>query len=213
MMYIRRPRRILDAPYGPRHEKESASVRSLSGISDEICLYISAALGCGIDCTGAMHESGWNLESGLINPPGDNLPPETFPGTLSITQSGCSISGRIYTSQILNGIVSGLTISFDRPSGNCDIPGETVNQVWSGTASSMVKPLQERTFTRLAEQGPGPRQGKRCNSFPVTPCRLVDTRDLDGQFGGPEMIAASVRNFDCPERLVWRPSDSPRLFL
>ena len=34
--------------------------------------------------------------------------------------------------------------------------------------------------------------------IPVTPCRVADTRDAPGQFGGPIMSAGSTREFDVP---------------
>ena len=34
--------------------------------------------------------------------------------------------------------------------------------------------------------------------LPVTPCRVVDTRDPDGELGGPAMIAGSTRSFPLP---------------
>ncbi len=33
---------------------------------------------------------------------------------------------------------------------------------------------------------------------PVTPCRIVDTRNANGAFGGPELAAGSTRNFNIP---------------
>jgi beta-glucanase (GH16 family) len=34
--------------------------------------------------------------------------------------------------------------------------------------------------------------------YPVTPCRVADTRDADGAFGGPEMEASTSRSFPIP---------------
>jgi hypothetical protein len=34
--------------------------------------------------------------------------------------------------------------------------------------------------------------------YPVTPCRIADTRSADGRFGGPEMGAATARSFPVP---------------
>jgi PKD repeat protein len=47
------------------------------------------------------------------------------------------------------------------------------------------------------------------NSFqfiPVTPCRVADTRNPDGPFGGPEMTAGSTRTFDIPQSACGIPS-------
>jgi Chitobiase/beta-hexosaminidase C-terminal domain/Palmitoyl protein thioesterase len=35
--------------------------------------------------------------------------------------------------------------------------------------------------------------------IPVTPCRIVDTRNAAGAFGGPELAATSTRTFDIPQ--------------
>jgi uncharacterized repeat protein (TIGR03803 family) len=35
--------------------------------------------------------------------------------------------------------------------------------------------------------------------IPVTPCRIVDTRNATGAFGGPELAAAATRSFDVPQ--------------
>jgi len=41
---------------------------------------------------------------------------------------------------------------------------------------------------------------------PVTPCRIADTRNPDGPFGGPELAAASTRTFDVPQSACGIPS-------
>ncbi|HZD50497.1 MAG TPA: hypothetical protein VE178_17270, partial [Silvibacterium sp.] len=42
--------------------------------------------------------------------------------------------------------------------------------------------------------------------MPVTPCRVVDTRNPDGPFGGPELGAAASREFDIPQSACNIPS-------
>ena len=41
---------------------------------------------------------------------------------------------------------------------------------------------------------------------PVTPCRIADTRDPDGPFGGPELSAGSYRTFNIPASTCAIPS-------
>ena len=41
---------------------------------------------------------------------------------------------------------------------------------------------------------------------PVTPCRIADTRNADGPFGGPELGAKSTREFDIPQSACGIPS-------
>ena len=42
--------------------------------------------------------------------------------------------------------------------------------------------------------------------IPVTPCRVADTRNSTGPFGGPEMSAGSTREFDIPQSACGIPS-------
>ncbi len=41
---------------------------------------------------------------------------------------------------------------------------------------------------------------------PVTPCRVVDTRNASGDFGGPELAAGSTRTFNIPQSACGIPS-------
>ncbi len=43
---------------------------------------------------------------------------------------------------------------------------------------------------------------------PTTPCRVVDTRNLDGPFGGPYLADQGARNFDLPGSACGIPSDA-----
>jgi len=42
--------------------------------------------------------------------------------------------------------------------------------------------------------------------YPVTPCRLADTRNANGSFGGPPLPAGSTRNFPIPSSACGLPS-------
>lgn len=42
--------------------------------------------------------------------------------------------------------------------------------------------------------------------IPVTPCRVVDTRNATGDFGGPELAAGSTRTFNIPQSTCGIPS-------
>ena len=44
--------------------------------------------------------------------------------------------------------------------------------------------------------------------YPVTPCRVADTRNADGPFGGPEMTAGSTRSFAIPAGSCYVPSNA-----
>src|SRR5690348_14005721 len=43
--------------------------------------------------------------------------------------------------------------------------------------------------------GPGSAQNPPLQFVPITPCRVVDTRNPNGTFGGPEMTAGQTRSF------------------
>jgi hypothetical protein len=44
------------------------------------------------------------------------------------------------------------------------------------------------------------------NFYPVTPCRVADTRNANGPFGGPEMAAGATRSFAIPASACYVPS-------
>src|SRR3989442_1774729 len=101
-----------------------------------LTIILSAHAAVCVDLTGM-----WNVVA--INPPGDLLPPATFPGTLTINQSACSFSGTIYSGDTVLGTVSGSSVNFQRikPIGSgfvdCQTGLDTVPfQTWTGTISS-----------------------------------------------------------------------------
>ena len=63
-----------------------------------------------------------------------------------------------------------------------------------GTTSFMAQPI------RVERRGAGWFQsGAGADLVPVTPCRLVDTRNPDGPFGGPAIPGNTSRSFDLPQ--------------
>ena len=46
---------------------------------------------------------------------------------------------------------------------------------------------------------PSPARPSRCVSSPVTPCRVVDTRNPNGTFGGPAISGGTSRSFPLPQ--------------
>lgn len=50
--------------------------------------------------------------------------------------------------------------------------------------------------------------GAALQFIPVTPCRMADTRNATGPFGGPEMAAGSTRDFDISQSGCQIPSDA-----
>ncbi len=111
-------------------------------------------------------------------------------GTVGFTSNGTAISG--CTSVTLNSgtaqcVTSSLSVGTDRIvatySGDSNYSGS------SGTFSQLVEPVP------LAVQ-----------FVPVTPCRLVDTRNPMGEFGGPPIEGGIPRSFPIPQQT---PCDIP----
>ena len=92
----------------------------------------------------------------------------------------------------------------------------------SCTVSIAFKPTATGTLTAnlsVADSAPGSPQlatltgtGSPISSsgalqfIPVTPCRIADTRNATGAFGGPELAAAGTRTFNVPESSCGIPS-------
>ncbi len=73
-------------------------------------------------------------------------------------------------------------------------------------SSVVVSPAATTTYTLTANNSAGSAAAittvtvdyGALRFIPTAPCRLVDTRNPNGAFGGPELAANSVRNFDVP---------------
>ena len=72
--------------------------------------------------------------------------------------------------------------------------------------------LQEATIalsaTSITVKGlqPGGSNSTGVQFVPVTPCRVADTRNATGPFGGPELVAGTSREFDIPQSACGIPS-------
>jgi hypothetical protein len=72
--------------------------------------------------------------------------------------------------------------------------------------------LQEATIalsaTSITVKGlqPGGSSSTGVQFVPVTPCRVADTRNATGPFGGPELVAGTSREFDIPQSACGIPS-------
>jgi hypothetical protein len=69
------------------------------------------------------------------------------------------------------------------------------------TASVTITPAQGSPLViQLIGNGAATTTGPTALQFiPVAPCRVVDTRNPNGQFGGPEIAAKTSREFDIPQ--------------
>jgi uncharacterized repeat protein (TIGR03803 family) len=76
-----------------------------------------------------------------------------------------------------------------------------------GTASSGGAKGAGAVFS-LSGATAGPPVPPALQFRPVTPCRIADTRNPTGPFGGPEMTAGSNRSFDIPQSACGIPSSA-----
>ncbi len=79
---------------------------------------------------------------------------------------------------------------------SCPVNGRYIPvglQNWTSSASLPASLADVEVFGTLPAVSTGPYQ-----FVPITPCRLVDTRNATGIFGGPSMAAISTRDFPIP---------------
>ncbi len=62
------------------------------------------------------------------------------------------------------------------------------------------------TPTTLTISGPEPGPPPALQFIPITPCRVADTRNADGPFGGPVLASGTSREFDIPQSACSIPS-------
>jgi len=96
------------------------------------------------------------------------------------------------------------------------LPGQESSSPRSVTASSdnhtlpsLLEPKvgsEERTAVSLSPDSQTPPDPLQF--VPVTPCRVADTRDPDGPFGGPELTANTSREFDIPQSACSIPANA-----
>jgi hypothetical protein len=115
----------------------------------------------------------WNSSQ---NASRDGLP--SFPKFVEPTVA----NGRVYVASHSNEVaIYGLL------GGSSSAQSETVNQGNSGTQTVSV-----------TQVGASPGSGTGLSFVPVTPCRVADTRNSDGPFGGPVIAGQSSRDFAIP---------------
>jgi hypothetical protein len=78
----------------------------------------------------------------------------------------------------------------------------------TGTSSSTIQSAPA-SLNVTAYQGPSsPATGPGLQFIPVTPCRIADTRNPTGPFGGPSIGAAASRNFYVPAATCGIPANA-----
>ncbi|MGA3212646.1 MAG: Ig-like domain repeat protein [Terriglobales bacterium] len=109
--------------------------------------------------------------------------PPTPTGTVSFTSLGAAISG--CTGVALSASSTAGCTTSTLPVGTDVIAatylGDSNYAGSSGALTQLVNPIASPV-----------------QFFPVTPCRIVDTRTADGPFGGPELAAGATRSFTIP---------------
>jgi hypothetical protein len=73
-------------------------------------------------------------------------------------------------------------------------------------ASGTLVPTSVTITGGPSSTGPGGGGATGLQFIPVTPCRVADTRNATGPFGGPELAAAATREFDIPQSACSIPS-------
>ncbi|MFL6452151.1 MAG: protease pro-enzyme activation domain-containing protein [Bryobacteraceae bacterium] len=99
------------------------------------------------------------------------------------TTSGTNaVACRTGTANCTNGTMGfSAAVGYDQATGWGSVDASHLVSEWGGVAAASVP----------TTQGP-------LSFVPVTPCRLADTRETFGAFGGSELPAGSVREFDLP---------------
>ena len=101
-------------------------------------------------------------------------------GTATLTASGYTSSAEALSSG---------SYTFTIPSNSLKVGVETLTLSYGGDLSyTATKGTASVTVTQPPLQ-----------FVPVTPCRIADTRNPTGAFGGPELAAAAVRTFNVPQ--------------
>jgi len=153
---------------------------------------------------------------------GNSIYAAATPVTQSFTVLGIqsisfpAISQQVAGSTLLLGAsaTSGLPISYSSSTTNvCTVSGSSLSLIAAGgctvTASQSGNALYaaaasvSQTFTVTATSSPSALQ-----FVPVTPCRIADTRLANGAYGGPELAAATQRDFLIPGSTCGIPSNA-----
>jgi IgA Peptidase M64 len=157
---------------------------------------------CGQEYILRLYRGGWGTPSSGIDPiePGLESPP---PGTVS-TVSGVHLSAPLLSpaggpplqviwkvdGAVVPGIL-GSTFDFFRSAAGTHQVRLEVKDVTTRVQPAMAgTDLQSSRQWTVVASGPAP-----ADFYTLTPCRVLDTRNPDGPYGGPELAAGSARSF------------------
>jgi hypothetical protein len=81
---------------------------------------------------------------------------------------------------------------------------------WGASAEQVHSASGQLTPTSITVSGPnsGPPSSTGLQFVPVNPCRVADTRNATGPFGGPELAAGTSREFDISQSACSIPSSA-----
>jgi len=120
-------------------------------------------------------------------------------GNLTITLGGTPIAG-IAAPNLQNGSGTISIQGFALPAGSDTL---MVNYTPDSSSSSTYN---SAIGTATVEVSTPPALGTGLQFIPVTPCRIADTRNPAGPFGGPEPAAGSITTFNIPQSACNIPS-------
>ena len=132
-----------------------------------------------------------------------------FPAAPALTSPANGVTGVVVAPVLTWNAAAGAT-SYDIYFGTSSSPPQVANTVGTSYAPGTLSQDTAYYWRIVAQNGAGaassatwefntgsPETGLRF--VPVTPCRVADTRDAVGPFGGPALAAGSVRTFAIPQ--------------
>ena len=129
---------------------------------------------------------------GNINPDLYSLATTSTDAFHDVTTGNNNVTCRIGTANCASGAMGySAGVGYDQVTGLGSVDAYHLVTEWTGLTA------------RAASNSQGP-----LGFVPVTPCRVADTRNAAGAFGGPEMSAASTREFDVPNGACNIPSSA-----
>ncbi len=123
-----------------------------------------------------------------LNPTSANLPVAGGPGTVSVTSTSPNVAWTAVSNSPFITVTSGAN-----GMGNGAVGYSVAANGGSGRSGSLT--IAGQTFS-ITQAGTGQTAGLQF--VPVTPCRVMDTRNPTGPLGGPAMLGQSSRSVPIP---------------
>jgi hypothetical protein len=118
--------------------------------------------------------------------------------------SGSWVSSKLFLASltISAGVFSGFSAAAEQHSASVQVKN-SVATVQTSAASA-----PQRMIEQSQPEGSSLATSAALQFIPVTPCRVVDTRNPAGPFGGPQIAAGASREFDIPQSSCNIPSSA-----